>query len=191
MSEKVKTIRLFVAIPVPEAVACQIASFTESLKHLHGYRWVPSKNWHITLFFLGNIPEVRFDETAEILNMTLSGKRLPELQFDAFCSKINTPKNGMIWARFHRHELFTELALQIAVSVRDVIAFSPIHPDPIPHITLARFRKIEAEALPDFHEVTGIPGLKPGFCELWQSVTGQEGVVYKPLERYIFRPDYS
>ncbi len=61
-------IRAFIAIDLPPAVLKAIGSLQDELKiGTKGIRWVKSGNIHLTLKFLGDIPEELLDELGEIL----------------------------------------------------------------------------------------------------------------------------
>ncbi len=61
-------IRAFIAIDLPPAFLEAIGSLQDELKTgTKGIRWVRSDNIHLTLKFLGDIPEELLDELGEIL----------------------------------------------------------------------------------------------------------------------------
>jgi 2'-5' RNA ligase len=51
-------LRCFISIELPEALKGEIASLTEDLRDAGAdARWIKAENLHLTLKFLGNIPE--------------------------------------------------------------------------------------------------------------------------------------
>jgi len=62
--------RLFLALPIPEDVSKDIASFVETIKTDDAYdkvKWVAPKNFHITLQFIGQMPEENVEPLCETL----------------------------------------------------------------------------------------------------------------------------
>lgn len=66
--------RLFVAVPIPAALKRSAAEWTESLRHeLPSFRkWVYPDDYHITLQFLGNVPQSRIQLLTEALKKAIS-----------------------------------------------------------------------------------------------------------------------
>lgn len=58
-------IRLFVAIPLPEEVRDALAGIAAGVP---GARWTASENLHLTLRFIGEVPEPEFRDIAEALS---------------------------------------------------------------------------------------------------------------------------
>ncbi|MFC7608726.1 2'-5' RNA ligase family protein [Teichococcus aestuarii] len=56
--------RLFVALPLPEALREQLSDLAGGLP---GARWVPPENYHLTLRFIGEVEGWRADELDEAL----------------------------------------------------------------------------------------------------------------------------
>ena len=55
-------LRLFIAIELPTSVRAELASLQSRLQHepaLKNVRWVSPNNIHLTLKFLGNVPQPR------------------------------------------------------------------------------------------------------------------------------------
>lgn len=130
--------RLFVAIPLPDSVACSLTNLvarlrgTETAGDASPLRWTAPDSWHITLQFLGNA-------TREQSNCLKS--RLSEVRSKPF------PINLGGFARFNRPGVFFLEVLvtpPLAALERSIVAAtSPCgfaaEPRPFrPHITLAR-----------------------------------------------------
>ena len=55
-------IRLFTAIPLPEALRRRLSMLTRGLREV---RWVPEENLHLTLCFIGEVPTARLPDVVE------------------------------------------------------------------------------------------------------------------------------
>jgi 2'-5' RNA ligase len=66
-------LRLFVAVDIPETQRVSLHRALEPLKPLlPGVRWTSPESWHVTLKFLGEVPEGGSDEVGEVLEEVLA-----------------------------------------------------------------------------------------------------------------------
>lgn len=71
---KGSALRLFIAVPIPEGMKKSLAVLQTSWKvRTHGVRWVRPEGLHITLKFLGNVPEERIQAVKEAMSKALLG----------------------------------------------------------------------------------------------------------------------
>ena len=137
--------RLFVSIEPPKSVTQRLA---EMDPHLRGVRWLAPEQMHLTLSFLGNVPE----DTEEKLKTNLSAIEwkaffLPLSGFGAFPGK---GRPNVIWIGvgtghphlFQLHKRVQEAALAAGLEP-DLRSFHP-------HVTLARCRDVSAESIRPF-----------------------------------------
>ena len=66
-------IRLFVAVPLPQAIQDRVAQLCWGLANA---RWVDPENLHVTLRFIGEVEESRFED----IDLALSAVRAPAFQ---------------------------------------------------------------------------------------------------------------
>ena len=66
-------IRLFVAVPLPEEIQDRVAELCSGLPNA---RWVDPDNFHITLRFIGEVHESKFDD----IDLALSVVRAPSFR---------------------------------------------------------------------------------------------------------------
>lgn len=139
------TKRLFVSIELPRSVTDR---FAEMDPHLRGVRWLAPEQMHLTLSFLGNVPE----EVEEKLKANLAAIEwkaffLPLTGFGAFPGK---GRPNVIWIGvgsghphlFQLHKRVQEAALAAGLEP-DLRSFHP-------HVTVARCRGVSAEAIRPF-----------------------------------------
>jgi 2'-5' RNA ligase len=137
--------RLFVSIELPRSVA---ERFAELDPELRGVRWLAPEQMHLTLSFLGDVPE----DVAENLKKNLAAIDwkaffLPLTGFGAFPSK---GRPNVIWIGvgsghphlFQLHKRVQEAALAAGLEP-DLRSFHP-------HVTVARCRDVSPEAIRPF-----------------------------------------
>ena len=137
--------RLFVAVDLPEPTRQLLANLDP---HIHGVRWTPPAQMHLTLGFFGDVPE----------NVDLKlREKLTAIQFGAFFLPVNgvgsfsakgAPK--IVWigvgkAHPHLFQIYKRVQ-EAALAVGLEPELRPWHP----HITLARCRDVSAQALRKF-----------------------------------------
>ena len=72
-----KTLRLFIAVPIPNAVVRFLKNMRAALQHPGmNIRWVPVENIHLTLKFLGDIEAASVDPVAERMDAAAEARSL-------------------------------------------------------------------------------------------------------------------
>ena len=178
--------RVFIAFPVVSSPAEKIQSIHKQNFSLDHIRWTPMRNLHITLFFLGEVHNETLDDISSAISNVIMHSRSLNLEFEKVTIEGKNNKGGMIWVRFFKNVLFTALHQNLYHAVESYLGVQSVVTDPIPHITIARFRK---EAAIDkinlsFEKTFSIHGIDA--CELWQTIQTKEGVLYKSLEQFDF-----
>lgn len=181
MANEFDSIRLFVAAALPEWLKDQLESYCLPFQH-ESVRLVPRGKLHLTLHFIGNFPQAQVPDLNEKL------QRLAK-QFNPFRLRLQEVTPGpslrsprLIWARFAPNPIFEQLSVALA----EEIGGKPLpHQHPIPHVTLARFRKDrpKPEELPVL-KTEDLPELEINTLSLWQSHLGQPQPRYVVLKTY-------
>ena len=79
--------RLFFAIAIPEPLKKEMFALQKSLgADLSGIKWVEKENFHLTLKFLGEIPESRLKEIVSVVHKRLNNCHSHRLRFTNFPS---------------------------------------------------------------------------------------------------------
>src|SRR3989344_2510990 len=73
--------RLFIAITIPKEVKDYLWELKDEFKVLGKFNFVPKKNYHITLKFLGEIKEEKIDHIKQ---------RLSEIKFNSFKTSLES-----------------------------------------------------------------------------------------------------
>ena len=150
-----KTTRLFIAAPLPEELKHYLAAQAGRYKD-EAIRIVPADNLHLTLFFIGNVPEAQLERIKQVTEHIAGQFSTFDLQLVAIEPGPKPRSPRLIWARFEGSKAFE----QLSQSLTQALATEPTESrKPIPHITLARFRKDrpaprDLEALPPEQPVT-------------------------------------
>ena len=174
-------IRLFVAVDFPADVRERLAGLGGGVP---GARWTEAENLHLTLRFIGEVPE---DQVAEI-DAALAEIRAPgfDLTLDGVGVFGSNRNARILWAGVERSEGLTHLQAKVesAVVRCDLPAeerrFSP-------HVTLARLRDAPKERVGRFLEERGLFRAGPmriGHFTLYRSLLGKSGPVYQPVAEY-------
>lgn len=176
-------IRLFVAIPIPQ----QIRMALQSTAHgLHGVRWVPEENYHLTLRFIGDVHNGDADD------------------YDTALSRIDAPpvdiqldglgffdKKGKVHT-LHVKVVKTDSLIHLQKKVESALVRAGLSPEPrkfSPHITLARMKPMPLEKVEKFCGENAA-SLRNGYSfradhfVLYSSVLTHEGSVYTPEVGY-------
>jgi RNA 2',3'-cyclic 3'-phosphodiesterase len=186
-------LRLFVALEPPEPVRRRLAALGEALRRVAGahagdVRWAPPDRVHLTLQFLGAVPEERLGAVREAvagaaaeagpLRLTVSG-----------AGGFPTPRRPrVVWAGVGGD---VEELLALAAAIGRHLAPLGFPPDgrPLsPHVTLGRSR--DARGAPGLGgAIAGTAAAEPipwraGEVVLFRSHLGPAGARHEPLARF-------
>ncbi|MBI3012834.1 MAG: RNA 2',3'-cyclic phosphodiesterase [Elusimicrobia bacterium] len=93
--------RLFVAIPIPETIQKTISGYLRSLKGSAllpaQVKWVASKNLHLTLKFLGEVPDDRLKSLQASLRQSVLGKNIFSLQMKGLGCFPDSKRARVLW----------------------------------------------------------------------------------------------
>jgi 2'-5' RNA ligase len=134
--------RLFIGIPVTKGLYQKISSLEESIdKRLN---WIPLKNLHITILFLGNID---INEIPEIINMMDEVKTKYKEHFKKLNLKIKKidygppGKKNMIWLYIEKNEALEKIKKIFEEELENrKIYFQREEREFLPHINLIRLK---------------------------------------------------
>lgn len=197
--------RLFLAVPLPEAVVSLVDTMSRRLQEEEWpVRWTAPNNAHVTLHFLGEIEP----ERAQLLRMTLGAVVAEHDRFDLRTADLgvfpNMNRPRIIWLGLygpaHRLHTLREAIGAMLESFEFDLAGGEFHP----HITLGRVRdarktrvrnlpaaiRTRLEAASANGEVTHKHPIPVPVDEvvLVRSHLGKDGPRYEVLERYPLRP---
>ncbi len=181
--------KLFLGIPVPDAHIGAIEGYSEIYKsdqHLKDAKWTTRENFHITVFFLGEVVDAHLPEMQSILK-GLCARMTP---FELYSERIEffahkMPK--MIWARLQRSLAFLEINQECKKFMKPYLDMTLTEEmnEPIPHITVARLRNPVDPKRFSFKPFA-LPPISVSELCLFESLLTPTGPSYTILERYPF-----
>lgn len=171
--------RLFFALWPDETQRQRLAQATAGAAGMSGGRLVPAESLHVTLAFLGSVPERRIPElhslAREVAKAFAQDARPPPLRFDRMAHWAGARILCALAADEAR-------ALALAAALKDASAASGFSPDlkPFhPHVTVAR-KVVRASAPQALHPVLW----RCDAFTLLDSRTEAAGPVYSVIESY-------
>jgi 2'-5' RNA ligase len=158
--------RLFVAVPLTDAHKAAIRPYQQVYRNKH-IRFVPEENLHLTLHFIGEVPEEVLPLLQDKLSQAAAGQQPFTLTFRETAPGPKPGAPRLIWTRFEEHPAFAALSTAICQALG---APPGAYGKFIPHITIARLRKDRGPVpeLPILRDLV-IPDLEVGGFALWQS----------------------
>lgn len=183
-------LRAFIAIDLPEPIQESIEKQTARLRQSLGneiVRWVPLKNMHLTLKFLGNISASHLDFLKQMLAQTADTHPQFDLQIGGIGSFPNSKRPRVIWAGIHAPADLT--SLQRAVETGAIrLGYEKEERPFSPHLTLGRVRQnLDPAALQTVGaalntiQVGKIGSAKIDSIHLYKSELNSNGSVYAKL----------
>jgi len=147
------SLRLFVAIPMPEPVRHKVIGVQGELQQLvsrDAVRWTKPEQFHLTLRFLGDVPAERVPALQEALNTVCLGSPVLRLRAQGVGFFPNARSPRVIWVGVGDGEgLLLDLQKKIADTVGP-FAEKPGDEKFVGHVTLGRvkfLKRPEAEKL--------------------------------------------
>src|SRR6187399_1756796 len=137
-------LRLFIAIALPTPVRAELASLQSRLQHepaLKNVRWVSPNNIHLTVKFLGNVPQPRVPALTAALDLSIQNIPPHELVVRGLGCFPNFHRPNNIWAGL-QGALDTTALLARQLESECAAAGFPRDDRPFnPHLTLARLNR--------------------------------------------------
>src|SRR3989344_6757066 len=168
--------KLFVAINLPKEIKDYLWELKEEFRNSGKFNFVPKKNYHITLKFLGEVKEDKLKEIKE---------KLSKIKFNSFEISLNEMGHfnyRVLWVDSRTKEDVYSLAKKID---EQLIEYSNDHSFN-DHITLARIKDLKNKEEFDKKLKTKIKliGFRIGSFKLMKSETSKDGARYTVLEAY-------
>ena len=183
-------VRTFVAVDLPDDVERALGEAGQRLREarIEGLRAVRPEGVHLTLKFLGDVPESRLDEVARAVSATVAGHRPFDISTGDFGAFPNTRRPQVLWVGVEGR-LEPLLRLQADVDAALGALGFPTETRPYhPHLTLARLdRRMPAAARRAALDALESTGLAAGMhipvrsVSLVESILGRGGARYARL----------
>jgi len=182
-------VRLFVALDLPAEVRASLSESIEQLKKsCRGPRWVRLEGVHITLKFIGEVPDERIESISHAL-AEIHGFAAVEMRFAGLGFFPSERQPRVFWAGIEAGPALAALASAIEAKL-EPLGIPREKREFQPHITLARLNSME-----------GVSALRTASAEmagrefgrstatqfyLYRSVLKTSGAEYTRLETYPF-----
>lgn len=181
--------RLFVAFDLSAEVRQALRELVSQLQRASAEaRWVRAEGLHLTLKFLGELPEEKLPALKEAL-ARVSSPRAVEMEFRGVGYFPHARRPRVIWVGVRASENLPDLAAQVETAVEPFgVAREPRAY--VPHLTLGRFKG--AKRLPRLlDQVSRLPSTEFGHVRtteftLYQSRLSPAGAQYTRLESFAF-----
>jgi 2'-5' RNA ligase len=153
-------------------------------------KWVPMQNLHLTLKFLGEIPEETVQKMLLQLQPQIASSEI-RLEFSGigiFGSRYH-PK--VIWLGLSPNQDLLELQQQLENQLQQ-LGFEPDRQNFVPHITLARINQLNDknyfnEIIADYKQINCQPQTTDGYYVV-ESKLLPKGPEYSYLKKFSFAP---
>jgi 2'-5' RNA ligase len=139
-------LRCFIAIELPEALRREIGARTEGLRSTDAdVRWVPQENLHLTLKFLGRVPEELLPEINSSLTEAMGSHRRLSLRFSGAGVFPSVRRPRVVWIGVVDSDRLTALQQDVEGAM-EALGFESEHRPFSPHLTLGRLRSQRGSA---------------------------------------------
>jgi 2'-5' RNA ligase len=168
---------MFVAVRPPEDALADLDAFLEPRRADAPFRWVLPEQWHLTMAFLGDVPDRALDDLAERLTRA-AAKRAPMPTAIAGGGAFpNVGRAKVLWTGLELAERDREELRRLATGCRAAAAKAGVAVDGQrfrAHLTLGRTgRPVEASNWVRLLDAYRGPGWQIGEVELVASYLGQ------------------
>lgn len=166
--------RLFTAIPIPEDIKEKISA---NYGPLSSGRWVPEKNLHLTLVFIGDYPDEYLEELKRVLL---------EIVFPSFNLRIKgcgTFKSGLLWLGIEKNSELQQLQKRLTLTLQE-LGVDCEKRKFTPHITIARSKKGHFEPYNIVLESFRSREFRVDHFNLYLSELKPTGAEYSLLDKY-------
>jgi 2'-5' RNA ligase len=143
-----ETMRLFVAVALPEEIKRELTRLQESLKKSCRNcpaRWVSAENIHLTLNFLGEVVVSRLPDIERAVTQACAGIECFDLNISETGAFPNLEKPRVIWVGMHGDLKRLVMLQKVLEQSLSALGFTPDTRGFSPHLTLAR---VSDEAFP-------------------------------------------
>lgn len=190
-------IRAFIAIDLSENILRRLDQISGELKQRvphDAIRWVPARNIHLTLKFLGDVPTADLESLQKVFQSACENTQSFDLSVTGIGAFPSAHRPRVVWVGVTAPENLTHLVRNIEVSVSRM-GYPPEDRPFSPHLTLGRVsRNVSPADLPKIAKV--ISGYNIGFLgtvhipavHLYQSDLSPAGARYTRLLSVALKP---
>ncbi len=184
-----KTVRAFVAVNISSALQDACAALLKRVQHLPAQvKWVRPESIHITLKFLGNVPEAQLPQIKTALQQAIQGQKCFELTSNGIGGFPSLQRPRVIWVGLNNKTLAPLKSLQQRVEQElTKLGFEPENRPFTPHLTLGRVKSSRnIQSVVEVLQRHPFPTISFPVHEiiLMRSELRRDGARYTPIERF-------
>ncbi len=186
--------RLFIGFPVKIGSSLESAVKRTKIgadKREIDLEWVPSKNYHVTLNFLGNVSSEKIPQIIEAIERVASVLPPFETSIRGLGAFPDEHHMRVLWAGVRKSRALSFVQSELAEALAQ-IGFEPEGRDYIPHLTLARTRKSRSgKDLVSPYVRTSFEDVTVSRIALYESVLHGPRPVYEIVRSFDLHTDVS
>lgn len=183
-------LRTFIAVDFPPEIVSKIAKIIQYFKTQtpeKALKWVPPENLHLTIKFLGDIPENKLDQVKRILTESVAGRLPFNIEIEGLGMFPNKNKPRAVWLGINCDHTLSDIHQSLDQNLK-AVGIDPEQRRFSPHLTIARVRRdIQTDArqaightLAQFKvDSLGVAAINE--IILYQSELTRSGSIYTPL----------
>ena len=178
--------RLFIGIPIESSKLVQQIEIWKKDPYLNRnvLNWTIPKNWHITLFFLGNTEQSAIPVLDGIIDESFHKIQAYQTEFQGVGVFPNTNNPKVLWLGLKDIRLLELAYSQLGELLRQN-GFSFDQKQLKPHLTIARVKRAENpsafQSLLSAHQETVFDCIEINRVILYESITTPSWPIYRPL----------
>lgn len=136
--------RLFIALPLAKGLLPKIANLEKEIEQKFKVNWIPLKNLHLTLLFLGYIDVNYLDNVIRIIDEVYNENKIIFKPFNLKIKKIDygpPGKKRMIWLYLEKNERLETIKNKIEEKLNlNKISYQKENRELLLHVNLARLK---------------------------------------------------
>ncbi len=137
MSERL--IRTFISVPVPQSVFAVRNSLKETVvTNGAKIKWIPNENYHLTLKFIGDMPEDEVEKVNNIIRNTLSSFSSMNMQISGSGCFPKKQRPRVLYMGIQGQVELLQLMVKELNDVLDPLGYPKELDSYVPHLTIAR-----------------------------------------------------
>lgn len=180
------TFRTFVAIQLPEKLQATTSRLMKKFESCSEYRWVRPENLHLTLNFLGDVPQQDISSICRNLESTLQGYPAFQIQMEGVGAFPKPDRPRVIWLGVTEGTDPLVSMQKDCSQLLDSAGFDRDRNKFKPHVTIGRLRKdrrASDEAIENIqkHSTVLVGEFKAHEVIVFASFLEREGPTYTPL----------
>ena len=177
--------RLFVALEITDEAKASLGNLKS---HFSGLKWTPANNLHLTLRFIGLVPQPHIELVQQALRRVKSGSfQLMVTGLGLFHRR----GGGILWAGVRREPELLKLKERVDEALCSSAGLSLKAEQFLPHLTLSRLKnsittglkaQVQTKASEPFGEISVT------YFTLFRSLLRPSGAIHEPVDRYPLAP---